>query len=192
MYRVLKAKHWHFFIIGFILPILISTFGIILSFNSINGTLLFFTIPVSVVISQLVLYLWLWSAGNVLYKIAGINRSFENRVFRFFVVIPVVLVVLMLGFWLWGASILGMGKFSMANVLIAALIYIVPVQFIFIVSKFYCFYFAAKVIKSAELQRVANFDDFVTDFVLIMLFPVGIWFLQPRVNLLIKKYSNAS
>jgi len=44
--------------------------------------------------------------------------------------------------------------------------------------------FSAKTIKLAELQRSVTFSDFAGEFFLIWFFPIGIWFVQPKVNLL--------
>jgi hypothetical protein len=33
-----------------------------------------------------------------------------------------------------------------------------------------------------ELQKNASFSEFLTEFVLFWLLPIGIWFIQPRIN----------
>lgn len=52
---------------------------------------------------------------------------------------------------------------------------------------FYCFYFIAKALKTAELQRPVKFRDFAQEFFLIWILPVGIWIIQPRINQLFNK-----
>jgi hypothetical protein len=47
---------------------------------------------------------------------------------------------------------------------------------------FYCFYFTAKVLKTVELQKPVTFNDYAGEFFLIWFFPIGIWFIQPRIN----------
>ena len=42
--------------------------------------------------------------------------------------------------------------------------------------------FEAKVNQSAELQKEVRFSDFAGEFFLIWLFPIGVWFVQPKVN----------
>ena len=74
------------------------------------------------------------------------------------------------------------GVYSMYNVLFASLLIIIPVQFVFIISMLYCFYFTARAIKSNELNQNIRFDAFYKEFILIMLFPFGIWKLQPVIN----------
>jgi len=47
---------------------------------------------------------------------------------------------------------------------------------------FYCLAFPAKALKSIELNREANIGEYIGDFFLILFLPIGIWFLQPRLN----------
>ena len=42
--------------------------------------------------------------------------------------------------------------------------------------------FPVRVLKSIELERRAKFGDYLGDFFLILFFPIGIWFLQPRIR----------
>jgi len=51
-----------------------------------------------------------------------------------------------------------------------------------IFAYFYSLAFSAKALKSIELGREANFSDYAGDFFLILFLPIGIWFLQPRLN----------
>lgn len=67
---------------------------------------------------------------------------------------------------------------------------IVPLHLFSMFCIFYCLYFVAKTIKTAELQRETAFSDFVGEFFLIWFFPIGIWFIQPRVNQLAERNDN--
>jgi hypothetical protein len=48
-------------------------------------------------------------------------------------------------------------------------------------------YFTAKTITSVEMKKETHFSDYIGDFFLIWFFPVGIWFLQPRINRLLEE-----
>jgi hypothetical protein len=48
-------------------------------------------------------------------------------------------------------------------------------------------YFTAKTLKSAEMQREAHFSDYIGDFFLLWFYPVGIWFIQPRINRIVQE-----
>lgn len=187
MKRFLLALNWQLFLLVALLPLLILVGGLLVPAYYFSGATLFFAVPLAVVFSQVVLYGWMWSVGQGLYRQKGLQAYFSNKTFRWMVAIPVFIILLVLIFWLWGAAILGMGKFSMANVLTGALLFLLPLEVIFIVSKFYCLYFVARVLKTAELQRAARFEDFSMEFILLMVFPIGLWWIQPRVNRLADK-----
>ena len=42
--------------------------------------------------------------------------------------------------------------------------------------------FPAKVLNSIERNREVSLSDYIGDFFLIVFLPIGIWFLQPRIN----------
>ena len=50
----------------------------------------------------------------------------------------------------------------------------------------YALYFVAKCLALAETTRPVTFRDFWGSFLLIGFAPIGIWFLQPRINALYK------
>jgi len=63
-----------------------------------------------------------------------------------------------------------------------------------VIPMFYVFYaslhfiaFPVKTLKSIELNRKASFGDYIGDFFLMFLLPIGIWFLQPRIRQIIEK-----
>jgi hypothetical protein len=46
----------------------------------------------------------------------------------------------------------------------------------------YCTYFAAQLLTSVEKQRDTAFSEFIGDFLLFIFYPIGVWWLQPRIN----------
>ena len=54
-------------------------------------------------------------------------------------------------------------------------------------SMFYYLYFVAKTIKIAELQKKLEFVNFASEFFLIWFYPIGIWFIQPKINKIIEE-----
>lgn len=182
MKKFLLAQSWQLFLAVFVLPMLILVSGLFVPLYVLNGAYFFFVIPLAIALSQMLIYLWLWSVGQNLYKQLHLSSFFSNRAFRILIAVPVIIILLILIFWLWGATILGLGQFSMANVLTGMLVFVIPLELLFMVSQFYCYYFVAKVIKTAEMKKPAQFEMFTTEFIWLILFPVGIWFIQPRVK----------
>jgi hypothetical protein len=62
----------------------------------------------------------------------------------------------------------------------------IPIIIIFVLFQmfcsFYCIYFASKSLKTVELQRTVTFKDYVAEFFLFLFFPIGVWFIQPKIN----------
>jgi hypothetical protein len=46
----------------------------------------------------------------------------------------------------------------------------------------YCMVATSRALKSFELRRQAVVREYFWDFVSLLVFPIGIWFLQPRIN----------
>lgn len=51
-----------------------------------------------------------------------------------------------------------------------------------IAAYFYTIYFVSKTIKMAERQRTVQFKEFVGEFFLLLIYVIGIVFLQPKIN----------
>jgi len=56
----------------------------------------------------------------------------------------------------------------------------------------YGFYFVSKSLMLAERGDSISFRNYAGLFVLIWFFPIGVWVVQPRVNLLYADKKNAS
>jgi len=46
----------------------------------------------------------------------------------------------------------------------------------------YTFYNVPKSLKSIELDRKVTYKECIVDTILLFVFPVGVWFIQPRIN----------
>ena len=54
---------------------------------------------------------------------------------------------------------------------------------------FYVFYaflyylsFPGRSLRTIENKRLPDFGEYIGDFFLVLFLPIGIWFLQPRIN----------
>ncbi|MGQ1947893.1 hypothetical protein ACT3CD_12425 [Geofilum sp. OHC36d9] len=182
MSKYLLARHWHYFVGGFVLPFVILFVGFNVPFYVFNGAMVFISGALAVVISELVIYLWLWKGGQFLSERIESHSAKRFRLFKWLVILPMILILLVFIAWLIASLVMGMGKISMANWLMASLNVIIPMQIIFVLSRIYCFFYVAKWLKSVELKRNAKFSDFYMDFLWLLIFPIGIWLIQPRVN----------
>lgn len=56
------------------------------------------------------------------------------------------------------------------------------VTIISLAGSIYCAYFNARMLNAVELQRDISFKDLLGDFFAFIFYPIGVWWLQPRVN----------
>ncbi len=136
-------------------------------------------------ISMLVLFLWFAAIGLKLYKyipkeIAPNNLIFKIVPFVIFISYAVMLYFVTNMFEMMIEEMLQDSK-SVEKILpyffsFFGIILFNGICFLYIIA------FTAKVIVSAERQAKAKFTDYIAEFFLIWLIPIGIWFLQPRIN----------
>ena len=143
-----------------------------------NMVSVIFTTTLGMFISQCSLYAWLWAVGNNFRS----EEKTNTALFKTLIIIPLISLILILVFLLTVAFKINAGVYSMFNVLFASLLVIIPAQSLFTISMLYCFYFAARAIKSTGLNQNVKFEVFFKEFILILLFPFGIWTIQPFVN----------
>lgn len=62
--------------------------------------------------------------------------------------------------------------------------------FYFMFAYLHIQFFPGKVLKSIESGRAASFVDYIGYGVLIWFWPIGIWFIQPRINKAVKEQQN--
>jgi|HubBroStandDraft_2_1064218.scaffolds.fasta_scaffold26755_3 hypothetical protein len=70
--------------------------------------------------------------------------------------------------------------FKSINAVLLSLIF--PLHFLAMFCLFYLLYFVSKSLVLAETCKPASFNDYAGPFFLIWFFPIGIWFIQPRIN----------
>lgn len=194
----LRAKHWQLFIPAIAVPfVLMIAFAIIavvtitsLEHNTDNtqeALWLFYLLPVILLLSWFVQFAWSWTVVTQLSKLVPHHVRLPIGRFKFFFILPVIYFCCLPFYIVFVINTVTMEREE--DLLTAALLGLVV--FIFHFFSIFCvlhtFFFVAKTVKSAELQRNPRFSNFVGDFFLIWIFPVGIWFIQPRINALIEK-----
>lgn len=56
----------------------------------------------------------------------------------------------------------------------------------------YCTAFPVRLLNTIEKEREVTFSEYILDFFLVIFFPIGIWILQPRMNLVAKKFEKTN
>ncbi|OAV75819.1 hypothetical protein Barb7_00529 [Bacteroidales bacterium Barb7] len=194
MKTFLKLKHWQLFGILMFIPMIypfVIMGSVITSSNLTNIsssnliditnsylTRIFATSPVIMVLFTGLLLCWFYSMGTNLHKKLPQTVKMNLTQFKLFLFFPAICKVITSIFLpdLF-SEIMSGGQLN--STLLA---FAIPLYLFSTFCIFYCFYFIAKALKSVERQEPVTFDDFSEEFVLIWLFPIGVWLIQPKMN----------
>ncbi len=187
--KFLKAKHWQLFflLIGVPFGSFLTIIAIIVSIlkegtqpdpEQILNVFKFF--PLVIVLFASLLFSWFWSVAIGLQKAVPTNVEMKTTKFKIFSIIPLLSVSGFGVFMFILYSTIKPNEIEFPSEWIAPIMLVLCIVSAF--GVFYSIYFAAKTLKTTELQREVTFSDFASEFFMFWFFPVGIWILQPRIN----------
>lgn len=132
------------------------------------------------------LFGWIWSIGAKLNE--KLPEGIQLNVSRFKIIFAIPFIYLLtLDIWmgfLFTLSPIDSGSDWWVIITFIAL------HLLAIGCTIYGIRFAAKTLRSIELGRMAHFQDYAVDFLLIWVSLIGYWVLQPRINKLMEKTAN--
>lgn len=168
MKNILKLKHWQVFLIlttFFALNIILleSEFKI-----GIVSSLMFAVI--SAIITLILVFGWVLTIGLFVNRIQDNPYHFRQGILTFAVLSSLI------GYSELNSKRLAVENFQTPNWIGFIL---TPLTFFGII---YTFYNVPKSLKSVELGRKVPFKECFLDAFLLFAFPVGVWFIQPRIN----------
>ena len=177
--KILKAKHWLIFtiIIGIPFignPMFMHTIG--MSDNPLIGVLVF---PIIFVLSIVGVYSWVWSVAIGLQKYVPSEVKLKVNRFKVFFMIPLVYILLIV------ITVLFAVFSEDFNPMI--FLAVVPLHLFSIFCMFHNIYFVAKTLRTVELQRQIRSDNYIGELFLVWFLPIGIWFIQPRINRIVEE-----
>ncbi len=163
MQILLRLKHWQVFI-GIFSIYLINTLTYILDFDSNLFKV------ISGIIYVIAFFTWVLLIGISLNKIEDNPYHFSN-----------IILVLAIIFCIVGYSSLYLGQLNETPKLnpIISTLTLFPFTFF---GLFFAFTRVPKSLKSIESGLKAPFRFYILDAELMFMLPIGIWFLQPRLN----------
>ena len=129
------------------------------------------------ILASAVQWAWFWATGIILQNKLPSELKQNTTLFKIFFFYPIIYTPLLLTYF--------MTTIVYHESVIGRFLIIIPFQLFSIFSMFYCMYFIAKTIKTVELQRYVYFSDYIAEIIMIWFFPIGIWFLQPKINKMI-------
>ena len=169
---ILKLKHWQVFI-GFMTFLVLYYLTADSKFDSDNSSLITLNTTFSV-IGQIVFFSWVLLIGLSLNKIKENPHHFSK----------ILLVISVL------CCILGYGGLQLRSLSADGSSINETISFFLTLLTFfgliYTFKNVSQSLKSIETGEKAKFKDYILDAILIFMFPIGIWFIQPRLNRIYK------
>ena len=172
MKEIMKLKHWQVFsiiAIGYITSFALRMTDFkIGSFTSIELS------AIMTIITIILLFSYALILGLFLNNINDNTYHFKNWI----LIIAVCICIL-------GYSYLNLQRLNLDNDLIPFWIGFISTPLTFW-GLYYTYYQVAKSLKSIELDREARFSECIIDSITIFALPIGIWFIQPRINRILK------
>lgn len=173
---VARLKHWQVFLVTG-LPFLSLYFGFKphievardpAEFEALFSRMMWSLLPIIGFV-----YIWIWSIGRFANRLIELNVRSPSRFFDFCFPYAFAFVVFAIMFFPKPSN------FENPPVPMAV---IFPLHILATVCTFYALAFSAKNLKMAEENRKIGFWGALFPFFMVWFFPVGVWFIQPRLN----------
>ncbi|WP_191858943.1 hypothetical protein [Hanstruepera ponticola] len=196
--KFLNAKHWQLFTLMFGIPILLQIIAMTSMFVNIDGNgnpdptgmlNMMKIFPIIMLLYVGLFFGWFWSIGIGLQKYIPNDINMKTKKFKIFFFIPLIYILFFLtiiGTTFYGIS---SGNNAVGGIVGKMLFIVIPMHLFSMFCMFYLLYFVSKTIKTTELERNVTFSDFIGEFFMIWFFPIGIWFIQPRLNKIVNEKS---
>ena len=179
----LRAKHWQIFFLFFGIFLMASVALLTSIVTTTQSTKAFGTADMLygciMVLFTFCFVGWLWYLGSFLRAIADPALKLKMGFFRFGVIY--VLLYMPAFLVLFDSIAIHPALFGI----------IFPLHLFATYCMFYLLYFVSKNLVLAESGKPASFYDYSGPFFLLWFFPIGIWIVQPRINRLFERHSNA-
>jgi amino acid permease len=130
------------------------------------------------VIWAVVIAYCIYLLGNSLYQKLPIGHDLKVKQFHFNLLFPLVYLTIVLILFDGGYEI----NQNNYNEFGWWLVVIIPLHLYTMYCMFYTIWFIAKCIATIENNRVVEFDSYAGNFFLLWFFPIGIWFIHPKVR----------
>lgn len=194
---VLHLKHWQLFLLTFAIPIILYVIFFTTMFMTVFASggkfdglpaisiVMLVLLGIAYITALVIGISWVYNLATGLYKKlpAGNNMKIKRFYFAFFY--PMIYLFI---FFLFMAGMAFTAFQTTQSVeggippFFGIFFLIIPFHLLAMACMFYILYFIAKSLRSVELKREAEINEYIADFILIWFSFIGIWFIQPRVN----------
>lgn len=198
--KIQNAKHWQIFLLVFVLPFLfMMIFMVGMMVDMVSNIQAhgdedprqmfsnFAFIPLIILVNTVIHFSWFWSIGSALQQLIPDHVKLKVKRFKTFFFIPLIYILLLsVGMTIMFNELLNINEAPEPILIITSVAIFIPLHFFSIFCMIHTLWFCAKTLKTIELQKEAHFSDYIGDFFLIWFFPVGVWFIQPRINKMVE------
>lgn len=162
-----RAKAWELFFIMTLTPFV---FSLLQLFNTPDLFENFWKLMIVPSLLAIVYMSWIWSMGIRLAKIKKVSSA-RKKLFNYAVIYNYLFVTFNVFFYLLFPNIINAA--SQTIFLIGVIINVS--------CTVYAIAYLSKLICGAESSGKGLFNNIIITFLLILYFPVGVWFVQPRI-----------
>jgi glucan phosphoethanolaminetransferase (alkaline phosphatase superfamily) len=175
----LKLKHWHLFLLTVGILIIIFTYSRVSYRADEEDEFVFDAIARFItIIPFLVYFLWLWSVGTILNDNNKVHLKIRPA---YFYVSVAVSYFIFFFFTVFNMLEWGQMKDDTDNMFATYVLMAIPL-ILGIFAWLFALNFVAKTLVRAERELHVNPADYFGEYIMILLFPIGIWIIQPRIN----------
>jgi glucan phosphoethanolaminetransferase (alkaline phosphatase superfamily) len=175
----LKLKHWHLFLLTVGILIIIFTYSGVSYRADEEDEFVFDAIARFItIIPFLVYFLWLWSVGTILNDNNKVHLKIRPA---YFYVSVAVSYFIFFFFTVFNMLEWGQMKDDTDNMFATYVLMAIPL-ILGIFAWLFALNFVAKTLVRAERELHVNPADYFGEYIMILLFPIGIWIIQPRIN----------
>ena len=121
----------------------------------------------------LALYVWIWTIGVVANRSLAVSLRRSTRLLD--ISMPFVMVYIIFAVWAWPSTV-------MTNDPVMPVGIVLFLHLVATVLLTYAVIFAARSLGSLDRDRLAGFGRSLLFVLAIIYFPIGLWWIQPRLN----------
>jgi hypothetical protein len=167
---LLKIKSWQLFLLICFVPFIIAIIYELISSSLTNHNDGILNNPLFALTIYFLYMLWIYSIADFFTKLLNQTPKYLKISFA----ISVIYIVYYSFFVISHLQYI-------ASTGVATLFHF-TFQILFMIIFFYLPYHASKALRAVELNHEVSFRDAFADFFCLLLFPFGVWFVQPRVR----------
>ena len=165
----LKAKHWQLFIV--LIGSIFLAQALMVSSVMSGGTPDVVTLVLPTALISILFFGWLWAVASACFKILPPELSSSPKPMQAALIYALAYLILS------GIFFFDLGSQPPG--------YLIVMHLMAMVAIFYALGFTAKQLTKLEQGQDVTFFSYSGPFFLFWFFPVGIWFIQPKVNKLL-------